>query len=647
MLYGNSQQESPVQLNKLKILTNIEQYLSKKLKEICFQDGTEIDTNESAIIFHKLGLVYKERSFLDVSDQKRCLIKSAVLFNAALVRKPRNVQMIQNDLKELCSHVWCLAGVTEENMKLSEQADFLSSLSSEIESLRNQVKAEMYDLRNKIHEWSGNGASKSKLTYEIEKLQEHIYNTYCKLMENVTNYCISMRPSVPCKFALIGMGSLAKKEIKPYSDFEHALVLKEGVQNEDNYQEILEYFRWFSVIFHIFVINLGETIIPSICLPFINNPFKKSFNWFFDVNTRRGISFDGMMPHACKLPLGREETEMKFCKTELIQPMSEMLKYLDTDKELKKDYQLAEILKTTCFVAGDREVYKEFHENVKFCTMDKAAWQRLVSKDFKMFNPFKTLPYMLHTPKWNLKRVVYRSFRLFVEVLGKLHRLEANSGFDIIRNLISKNILDQQFGEDLLFAATAAYYLRLISYAKENSQNDYLRCPETPEDYGKIFDEWIGIKSAVRFFEVVLKLQRLASFESGLIDEDDFGKYTDIHYHLHSCWLLRQFSDAAEYCTELLSNSKSSIFDVAFASHTLYHCGSDAYHAKDYLKAKKYLVEAINCWKTWQKRLRDVEIYSAPKEASRRVKTRLQDENSLTDQHVGMYKDVVAHTFNR
>ena len=606
LLNGKSMQNSPAQLNKLKILTNIEQYLSKKLKEVCCQDGTEQDTTQSAIIFHKLGLVYKERSFVNVSDQKRCLIKSAVLFNAALVRKPRNVQMVQDDLNELCSHVWCLAGVNQENARLSVNAEFLSSLSREIASLRNQVKTEVYDARMKIHKGSAENARKHNLTEQIEKLQEDIYNKYCKLMENVTKYCISLRPSLPCKFALIGMGSLAKKEITPYSDFEHALVLQEGVQNDDNYQEILEYFRWFSVIFQISVINLGETIIPSICLPFINNPFKKSFNWFFDANTRRGISFDGMMPHACKFPLGREETNMKFGKTELIKPITEMLKYLCTYGELKKNDQLADMLKTTCFVAGDEAIYKDFHQNAKHCKMDKAACQRLLSKDIKTFNPFKTIPNMLHTPKWNLKRVVYRSFGLFVEVLGKLYGVKANSGFEIIRNLIAKDILDQQFGEDLLFAATAAYYLRLISYVNENSQYDYLPCPEKPEEYAEIFDEWIGIKSAVRFFKVVLKLQQLASSKIGLTCDEELNDYTDIHYYLHSCWLLHQYSDAERYCTELLSNSKSSILDVAFASHTLYQCGSDAYHDKDYLKAKKYLVETLDHWKTWKHRLWNV-----------------------------------------
>ena len=33
------------------------------------------------------------------------LIRSATLLNAAITRKPNNIQEIENDLKKLCSHV--------------------------------------------------------------------------------------------------------------------------------------------------------------------------------------------------------------------------------------------------------------------------------------------------------------------------------------------------------------------------------------------------------------------------------------------------------------------------------------------------------------------------------------------------------------
>ncbi|MCE5316596.1 MAG: DUF294 nucleotidyltransferase-like domain-containing protein [Parachlamydia sp.] len=59
----------------------------------------------------------------------------------------------------------------------------------------------------------------------------------------------------PCEFALIGLGSLARREMSPYSDFEFALLIKKHSSQEH------EFFRKMVQWLELQVINLGETAI--------------------------------------------------------------------------------------------------------------------------------------------------------------------------------------------------------------------------------------------------------------------------------------------------------------------------------------------------------------------------------------------------
>jgi len=326
LIHGQMKRYMSDQLNQLDILTNIELYMSNKLKQFCGKDGREKKTNGSARIFHMLGRLYRERSVTDAGDhdyRKRCLIRSAVLLNAAKAKSSNNAQVIQDDLNDLCMHVCRLAGVEKENVTLAEETTLVFR---EIKYMTQQLKPTIFFIKFYTPEMLQSRKIKQLFASYVANLQKKAYKGYSKLMKKLTNICISLKPNVPCKYALVGMGSLAKKEITLYSDFEHAIVLEEGIQNRTNYEDILAYFRWFSVIFHLVVINVGETIVPSICLPYINSSCKKSFNWFFDAKTKKGLSFDGMMPCACKFPLGKEKTKRRPWKTELIKPISEMLK---------------------------------------------------------------------------------------------------------------------------------------------------------------------------------------------------------------------------------------------------------------------------------------------------------------------------------
>ena len=120
------------------------------------------------------------------------------------------------------------------------------------------------------------------------------------------------------------------------------------------------------MIFHIVVLDLQETIVPSLNIASLNGIDSRLGDWFYDRVTPNGVSFDGMMPHACKFPLGRQQhTKNKQFTTELIKPVSEMLEYLSSDADLKNGYHLADILTKTCFVFGNNEILKQFTDGAQ------------------------------------------------------------------------------------------------------------------------------------------------------------------------------------------------------------------------------------------------------------------------------------------
>ena len=61
---------------------------------------------------------------------------------------------------------------------------------------------------------------------KVSSLQNDLSEDYKRIMAPVSRQCIEIMGPPPCKYALVAMGSLAKKEVSPYSDFEHVLSWK-------------------------------------------------------------------------------------------------------------------------------------------------------------------------------------------------------------------------------------------------------------------------------------------------------------------------------------------------------------------------------------------------------------------------------------
>ena len=67
----------------------------------------------------------------------------------------------------------------------------------------------------------------------------------------------------PCKYAIMGVGSIALQQTTPYSDLEFAILMEDAPdEDEDTAEEWRKYFRKLTHLVHFRVINLGETVLP-------------------------------------------------------------------------------------------------------------------------------------------------------------------------------------------------------------------------------------------------------------------------------------------------------------------------------------------------------------------------------------------------
>ena len=553
--------------------------LCLKLKRLCDNKGHERVPKKSSNIFHELGKVYRNRT-----PEKLNLVRSAILFNAALLRKPDNMKEVEDDLNELCSHVLNLADADKKHARLRSEAKHLQEAISEF---RNNVKHRLnlidWDDENKRDKHAC-----GKRTKDVECLQQFVHNWYCSLMSKLMNYCVSVKGKPPCKYALVGMGSLARNEITPYSDFEHVIILEEGVQMKEGYREILEYFRWVSVIFHITVVNIGETIVASAALPYLNSSDNKMYNWFYDGITKNGISFDGLFPHASKFPLGREGNSPHPYATELIKPVNKMLNFISSKKELSNGYHLGDILLSTCFVAGNEKIYYDFQRQIKQIAnadLMKSLLHKQLQDDIRNFNPIDSLHMVSKSKCWNIKRIVYRSTTLFVSALGKHFDIKTSSSFDVLRSLERTKVFDEVFVTDVLHSLSIACFLRLYLYAEYDRQEDTFK-GTNEEEFIVQFSQIVGFKMPVFYFRTAMKLQRETCRILDLSNKTHVQTIPQVD-RLLSCYWVRQHELAIFEAEKLICNEKSCGEVLDIVTDTLLMMGHEEFEAERFVRAFK------------------------------------------------------------
>ncbi|XP_076814910.1 uncharacterized protein LOC143461043 [Clavelina lepadiformis] len=350
-------------------------------------------------------------------------------------------------------------------------------------------------------------------------------------MDDISEFCIEVMGGQPeYDFALMGMGSLARKEITPYSDFECAILLEDDVSSVPgyDYELILEYFRWMTVVFQTILINLGQTILPSVAIPSLNDYYKKydGEDWFYDACTPNGISMDGMMPKACKTPLGRQQgTKKKPWTTELILPVSKMLEYLDKDRRLKEGYNLSSVLSETCFVSGEKKVYDQYYvmafEKLREDSTFFSSLNTQVADDKNSFRLRKRILDALASGEYNHKQMFYRSTTIFLSTLGRFYGVKSLSCFEVISELAEKNLISDKDRQDLDYAVAIALEVRLKLYMERREQNDLIRNKAIlMRKKNSIIVKAVGEKCVYDYFGIADRLQSaIFEFRKEMVNE--------------------------------------------------------------------------------------------------------------------------------
>ena len=283
--------------------------------------------------------------------------------------------------------------------------------------------------------------------------------------------CLDQLGPPPCQYTVIGLGSMAREEMTPYSDLEFAILIAE--ESEKN----RKYFRSLTYLLHLKVINLKETILPALNIPCLKGSL------FFDAITPRGFAFDGagVQGKGCKTPLGNGTS------FELIQTPTKMAQYIGIDREginwPKAEPHLPMEMLNVTLITGEESLIQEYQERVtdelerpyqgKTTLREYLAKEHLREEDDRNFDPTLNIT-AKEGQLFKIKQDLYRLPHLSIDRLALLLRVKPCNTLDRIEDLQKQEILTPQGAKNLQWLMSEVIGQRLKVYIHYRAQQEWM-----------------------------------------------------------------------------------------------------------------------------------------------------------------------------
>ena len=516
--------------NKTEVVTQIKQLCKKNLNEFL----EEVNPSETWTLFVELSeCIGRENENSESVEFFRSFIHQAVLLNAALIRVVNDEEKkipIKHKINDLANQI--VSNLASHNCA-KPQHDIIETTKAmkiHLTDMRERAAASVKAIPNKKNYSIGQTEGENNKISVIERIMLQTTKDYNYLMKSISEECVKMLGDPPCRFAHLGMGSLSRGVVTPYSDFENGIVF-EDTDEEDKLRNRKRYFRSYAILFEMIVVGFGEAPIRLAgidCLNDFSTPNDREKDWFWDAFTPSGIQFDSHMPFSSKTPLARSPTEKKLTTIELIGRKSDILEYLKQNRALKEGYHLAEMLASASYVAGDVEFFNQYAKDA--ASEMKKTFQLKESFDAMIYEyEINLLRFSIDTEikklgsTLNVKNSLYRLFSVFLVHLERLTDVENNCNstrYTVEQWLQLSEGINKEAAHNLLYAFSLVNEARLKLYLEraENSNvvagTKYLLDEKTSTSVFSILDKEdvvivfaIGLSWNTALMEILPKLR--------------------------------------------------------------------------------------------------------------------------------------------
>eukprot|EP00058_Branchiostoma_floridae_P014917 XP_002600405.1 hypothetical protein BRAFLDRAFT_99596 [Branchiostoma floridae] len=448
-------------------LNEAEQNFASALRLI--HDPKKTDRCKEADCLCRLGDVYVQRG--KTTKEGRKFTQAAALYNAAMARTDENKYSVTRKLQEIEQLFFHYTANVDAKPVPS---DLAIRHKKQLEEMRIRAKSQLDAIDQQHNPYQYDEDDPVMITVEAERAEavkalfKNITKDRQMFIEDLVNECIATLGTPPCKYAFIGLGSQATELVTPYSDLEFAILIEEGKDNDDTRR----YFLNLTHYLHLKVINLGETILPAMAIPSLNDFPEK--DWFFDSVTTRGFAFDGFMPWASKTPFGRDQTKTK-PPVSLIQTPAEMATFQRLDVSVAEGYHLSDILRRVVYLSGEQVLVTEYMEKVKEITTGDllSRSQSRLSAAQILVNNVEHLLHLEPTGQLlNVKKDIYRFPGVAIEILALCCQITLASTWSVIDELKEMGKIHDKNATHLTVLTSISAELRLRAYLNNGGQED-------------------------------------------------------------------------------------------------------------------------------------------------------------------------------